>query len=234
MLTITLITHRSIRASAPIGGGIEFTCSNDKSAILVLPDGACCEDLKRPGKFLWLLTDDIVLQWLDFTESESLLLVTGYAKSPSWGVAAISNTSRQASVSLSFNALKVDGRFTGSYSWTNSSDGHHRVGPKIPTENCNQCIFLRGYRMSSRRRGLMNFRGFKTRITDISDSKMLEPRVPKGSRWPTFPGQQGSGSGTLPGSENSQRAVAEPAELDSEGDEVSVEALTDRAEVSSP
>jgi hypothetical protein len=162
----------------------------------VLPDGACCEDLKRPEKFLRLLTDDIVLQWLDFTESPSLLLVTGYAKSPSWGVAAVSNTSRQASVSLTFNALKVEGRFTGSYSWTNTSDGHHRVGPKTPTGKSNQCVFLRGYRMSSRR-SLMFFKKFRGRITDVSGSKMHEPRGSKGGGRTTFQSNQGSESGTL-------------------------------------
>lgn len=113
-----------------IGAAVEITCSANKSAILILPDGASCEHLWYPEDFLNRLTDDIMLSWLESTYSSSVVLVTGCVKSRSWGVAAVENGSRETSVSLTFGAAKVGGNFTGAYTWQNTSAGHQRAGPQ--------------------------------------------------------------------------------------------------------
>src|SRR5882762_6165731 len=101
--------------SIGLGAGVDITCSADDSAILVLPDGATCDDLRRIAEYLDNLTDDMTTRLLDRARTELALLVTGCTKSRSWGVAAVSNTSKQGSLSLSFSATKVGGSFTGSY-----------------------------------------------------------------------------------------------------------------------
>lgn len=169
-----------IRASLGIGAGINITCSTqaDKSAILVLPDGAICEHLWNPEQYINSLTADMVIQWLESTRSTSLLLVTGYVKSRSWGVAAVSNTSSQGSVSLTLSATKVGGQFTGSYGWQTTSGGHHRSGPLTPSNKNNQCVFVRGYSVSSQKSRLRGKLGIK--ITDPISGQRLP--VPKGGK----------------------------------------------------
>jgi hypothetical protein len=221
----------STRASTNIGAGIEFTCSTDKSAILVLPDGASNTNLKQPGKFLNLLTDDVALRWLEATGSSSLTLVTGCVKSRSWGVAAVSNTSRQASVSLNFSAAKVGGQFTGSYSWQSSSGGHYRAGPKPPSNINNQCVFVRGFKVSSRRRLMPGGKG-KMKIADVSGSSMPDSGSAKGQRTMPSGGDHASRSGASEASQQSQDAPAKAEGGDSANDdEVFVMALVNTSQV---
>ena len=96
------------------------------------------------------LTDDTVLQWLDFARTSSLSLVTGCVKSRTWGVAAVSN-SEQHSTSLKFNVVDIGGGSSCLYRWESSGPGHFKVGPSAPSASENQCVFLRGFKMSSRK-----------------------------------------------------------------------------------
>lgn len=129
------------------------TCSIGDSAILVLPHGASEQFLPEPEELLQYLPTDIIERWKSYTESSSLLLVTGCVKSRSWGVAEVSNGSRDPPVSLTLNAVKADGQFTGAYIWQHNNDERRRTqaGPSLPSDIENQCIFLRGYTLSARK-----------------------------------------------------------------------------------
>jgi hypothetical protein len=146
---------------------------------------------------------------LDRARSESVLLVTGYTKSRSWGVAAVSNTSKQGSLSLSFNATtKVGGNLTGSYEWQSTSDGHHREGPRPPSIADNQCVFVFGYNVRMQK----NFVGKrKRRLADIANDKAPIPRRAKGNG-EIAPGNHPSGSNVYEGCSRRRDAPA-----DSEG-----------------
>jgi hypothetical protein len=163
-------------------------------------------------EFYQRLTEDIVLQWLDFTKATTLLLVTGWIKSRTWGVAAMSNSS--SSASLMFRTIKADGQVSGSYCWESSSPGQCRVGPWMPSDRPNQCVFLRGFKLSSRKSlGLTRNGNTKVVLTDIRSGKMMECMEDA-----VTPSQnpQPSGSGVSSRSPQGQDTPAEAEALDSD------------------
>lgn len=172
----------------------------------------------------------MVSQWLNYTESESVLLVTGCIKSPSWGVAAVSNTSNQCTVSLSFSATKARGELSGSYAWESTSDGHHRESPEPPSTVDNQCVFVTGYNISTRKSFFIAGKR-KRKLVNITDGKASSTKSVKKS-WGTSPGSHSSGGGA---SERSQRRQDDPADAerqDTEEDEIFyAEPLTDMSQV---
>jgi hypothetical protein len=198
----------------------------------VLPDGATSRDLRRIAEYLDNLTDDMTSRLLDRARSESVLLVTGYTKSRSWGVAAVSNTSKQGSLSLSFNATtKVGGNLTGSYEWQSTSDGHHREGPRPPSIADNQCVFILGYNVRMQK----NFMGKKRRrLDDIANDKAPIPKRAK-RNGEIAPGNHPSGSNAYEGSSRRRDAPADSEGLGAEHhDEFIVTALTDMSQVRDP
>jgi hypothetical protein len=132
---------------------------------LILPDGASKEDLHEYVKedFYNRLTDDVVLQWLDFTKTSSLSLVTGCVKTRSWGVAIVSTNE---STPLTFSAVKTGNELSGLYRWEGGIPEHSRTGPSTPGDSENQCVFLRAFKMTSRRS-----RKRDTVATNIGDGK---------------------------------------------------------------
>ncbi|KIM79348.1 hypothetical protein PILCRDRAFT_565044 [Piloderma croceum F 1598] len=212
----------SLPTSASIGTAMEFTCSCNESAILVLPDGASDTNMRKPERLLDFLTADVALQWLDATESSSLILVTGCVKSRSWGVASVSNTSRQVFVSLNFSAAQVGGRFTGSYSWQSSNGGHHRDGPHPPSNTQNQCVFMRGFKMSSRKSLIPG--GKRVAITDVNGSKIHDLKRSKRRRNRLSGSSHSSTSGTSQGSHDS---CVDAEGQKSDDEEIFIEEFTD-------
>jgi hypothetical protein len=136
-----------------IGAGINFSCSCEKGAILVLPDGASREDLRRLVKFRHAAEQNAVA-WYEYArhcglEPESLYLITGCVKTNSWGVASIYNASREHGASLTFTASSIaEMSASYNYSWETYSPADVRCGPKPPSKVHNQCAFLRGFKIS--------------------------------------------------------------------------------------
>jgi hypothetical protein len=136
-----------------IGAGINFACTCEKGAILVLPDGAFREDLRRLEKFRHAAEHN-AMAWYGHARNcglnpESLYLVTGCVKTSSWGVASILNASEERSACLKFTAASVaEASASYSYLWETYSPVDVRNGPKPPSEVQNQCVFLRGFKIS--------------------------------------------------------------------------------------
>jgi len=136
-----------------IGAGFDFSCTCEKGAILVLPDGAFREDLRRLEKFRHAAEHN-AMAWYGHARNcglnpESLYLVTGCVKTSSWGVASISNASEERSACLKFTAASVaQASASYSYSWETYSPADVRNGPKPASEVKNQCVFLRGFKIS--------------------------------------------------------------------------------------
>ena len=198
----------------------------------MLPDGATSRDLRRIADYLDHLTDDTTSRLLDRARTESVLLVTGYTKSRSWGVAAVSNTSKQRSLSLSFNATtKVGGNLTCSYEWQSTSDGHHREGPRPPSIADNQCIFVLGYNVRMQKNFMIGKR--KRRLVDIANDKAPIPRSAKRGGG-IAPGNHPSGSNAYEGSRKRDGPADSEGQGAEDGDEFVVTALTDMSQVRDP
>jgi hypothetical protein len=218
------IADSNSRTSASIGTAMKFNCSCNESAILVLPHGASDTNMRKSGRFLDLLTVDVALKWLDATESSSLILVTGCVKSRSWGVASVLNTSRQVFVSLNFSAAQVG----GSYLWQSSSGGHHRDGPRPPSNTQNQCVFMRGFKISSRK-NLIPGGGKRVAITDVYRSKIRDWSKRRRNR--LSDSSHSSTSGTSQGSLRSQDSCADAEGQQFDDEEIFIEEFTDVSQV---
>jgi hypothetical protein len=95
------------------------------------------------------LTDGVVLQWLYSAKILSLSLVTGWIELCSRGIAIVCN---DESTPLKFGAVNTGNEFYALYCWEDGIPGHSRAGRRsVPGNNENQCIFLRGFKITSRR-----------------------------------------------------------------------------------
>ena len=179
------------------GAGLEFTCSNTRGAILVLPDGATYTVAKSTGNFLHSLEN--VRAWFQHAVERgrvcnSLTLVTGHIKCKSWGVAAISNTSKSESVSLNFSLAGAgDGSLSASHSWQGYSPWMCNSGPKVTSRKANQCVFISGFRITRQRR-LSPLRLLsEVKVTDLREGISSYPRLGN-AKYGSFGASQGDPS----------------------------------------
>lgn len=135
-------------------------------------------DLRKRGLFYQYAARNAI-SWYQFVngpeldrrpENGSLYLVTGCDKSPAWGVASYSHPLGGTKVSLKFMAVGRRDDTSLEYSWENYSSavsrtgrqhdqcGSSEVGPESsepgPNPTFNQCVFVRGLRISLQQ-GLM-------------------------------------------------------------------------------
>lgn len=124
-----------------------------------------------------------VLSWFQHAAerdrvANSLTLVTGHVKSKSWGVAAIANSSRASSASLTFSFGGTMGTsLSVSHSWRGYSPWMYNTGPQTPSRNLNQCLFIRGFRIM--KRGKLSPLRFvsEIKVRDLVDGRLTYPRV---------------------------------------------------------
>ncbi|KAJ7592792.1 hypothetical protein C8J56DRAFT_482928 [Mycena floridula] len=159
--------------------GFEFRVSSAEGAILMLPEGASRTDLVNKVMFARACAKH-GMAWLHYATEvrgrmipdDSLYLVTGCDKTRSWGVAAFSDISRSGGVDLKLLAAGASG-VGGSvaYSWHKPNSVAARSGPHSSDSGfsmSNQCVFLRGFRITGRRR---IFSKPKVKISLVEESK---------------------------------------------------------------
>src|ERR1700733_1380950 len=146
---------------AGVAAGYSFTSTSSEAAILALPEGAGRQNLRNLTKFRRHAIQN-TLRWYQFVNSTlgreapngSLYLVTGCDKSTTWGIASVSGASGSSSLSLKAVAAQIaEARVSYSYSWETHSPATVRVGPDLCDgldQLQNQCVFLRGFKMSVR------------------------------------------------------------------------------------
>jgi hypothetical protein len=119
-----------------VGGGFHLTCSATEGAVLILPDGACREDLSDK-KVFYDQAMEHGISWYEYAnitrrrmaENGSLYLVTGTDKTTSWGITAFSSTSGGREVFVKLMAAQVaSGSFSRSHQWEISSPATVRTG----------------------------------------------------------------------------------------------------------
>jgi hypothetical protein len=195
-------------------------CSSNEGAVLILPDGGSRCNLRPLNKF----REYAMLQaekWYQFVNGQlsrmvsddSLYLVTGLDKTSSWGVASISNLVEKTAFSLTVTATDDTSiPATRRYAWDRTGQVTARAGPRHQARYENQCIFIRGYKISVREdlisaalKGPANV----SHIIDLNPSDVLAksdsfPGAPKSSLFTSWYRSGGSRGGS---SESAQDLV---------------------------
>ncbi|KAF8997770.1 hypothetical protein BDQ17DRAFT_1428888 [Cyathus striatus] len=138
-------------------GDISYTCkSGDKGSLLSLPHGAYQEDLKCQLDLKEFLSRNAI-SWYRYAlakgwnmDRHSLCLVTGSIKSSSWGIATFDKSVVERSSMLVIGESHRTDRPSLKWKKTGGASSF-RTGPTpdgIPDDIDNQCLFLRGFRIS--------------------------------------------------------------------------------------
>jgi hypothetical protein len=174
-----------------------FTCAQREGALLVLPDGATRIDLELRN-VLFEYAREHVPRWYKWLVGErgldarngSLYLITGADKTSNWCLASYSNTSGEARSLLRFaNIGTAPVGWTGRYSWESSSSVEARTCPALREgSSTNQCVFVRGYRLTLREGLYQRMFAERAELCDIVSSRpdrilgnILGARTP--ARW---------------------------------------------------
>ena len=170
--------------SARINTRFKFECSGSAGAVLTLPEGGSRAELRKRGIFYQYAARNATA-WYQFANGPdlcrqigngSLYLITGCDKSPAWGVASYSQPFGVPELSLKFMATVEgeDGSSPLAYSWENYSSAIVRTGRQQnqvgPESTFNQCVFIRGLRISVRPQLLRKLLGNKVGVENAFNS----------------------------------------------------------------
>ena len=163
--------------------GFKFECSGSTGAVLILPEGGSRVDLRKMGLFYQYSASNATA-WYRFVNGPdlcrqagngSLYLVTGCDKSPAWGVASYSHPFGAPEGSLKFTAVgeEEDGSTSLAYGWENYSSAAVRTGRRQGRQSAagpelifNQCVFIRGLRISLQPQLLRRLLGDKVKVEE--------------------------------------------------------------------
>lgn len=177
-LTASVIRAHIAKGTSEI---FSFDCSNSEGAILVLPHGGSRHDIialrklqlqaRRHGK-VWDQYAREIRSRGDYMNG-ALCLLTGVDKAKSWANAAFSGVSRSFGISLQVQPPKVDeSHVTINYLWDRGTPAEVCWGPNSVTPTTdwveNQCIFIRGFRISIRRTAERFLLSESVRILDLA------------------------------------------------------------------
>ncbi|KAI0291080.1 hypothetical protein B0F90DRAFT_1779787 [Multifurca ochricompacta] len=157
-----------VLATGPVGAAqVSFSCSRRQGAILSLPVQAQRQDTVARGEFGRWIVKHINL-WFAFTQElglglnrmEDIILVTGFHRARSWANIAFSEGSGGARVSF---GVRVSGTSGTNVEWKYSREDIQGVvlnlGPSGQNLPEDQCIFVRGFRVTRFIRILPRLRG---------------------------------------------------------------------------
>jgi hypothetical protein len=221
----------------------------------MLPEGGSRVDLRKRGLFYQYAAHHAI-SWYKFVngpdldrraENGSLYLVTGCDKCPAWGVASYCHPfgGTQAEDSLKFMAVGQGEDGTSlAYTWENYSTaavrtGRCEVGAAIDSESSepanpsfNQCVFIRGLRISVRPGLLRVLLGNRVKVEEGFNSLSkggTTSNLPESARDSSFhPLIPSSGSSCYEGKQQSKQKVNVVNEYD-----ISLESISDASNVSS-
>ena len=207
----------------------------------MLPEGGIRRDLLARGLFHDYAKRNAAA-WYQFAtgpelgraiENGSLYLITGCDKSPAWGVASYYHPSSGARVSCEFIGTALGDGYPRGYRWKDYSPATVRVsrqdprrstsaryGPGIPNildpgPTCNQCVFVRGFRISLELRYLHKLFGPKVKIEDGINFKFeYSDAVDSEGGKPSSLSYMHGSSSTSYGKQNSNRGITDANEDD--------------------
>ncbi|KAJ7575371.1 hypothetical protein C8J56DRAFT_1172213 [Mycena floridula] len=170
-----------------VAGGFQYQSSSSKGAILVLPKGADRTDLRNLGPFEKFAFEHGT-SWFEYAvvergrpiSNDSLYLITGFDNSTSWGVAAFSDQSRSGGFNFKLLAGKTGLGTAVKYQWDQLASAEGRVGPDLSDSEVprsNQCVFLRGFRLTVSQKWLRKKLKADFEVRDIiSSSERLKQK----------------------------------------------------------
>ena len=138
--------------------GYKFNMSSNEGAVLILPEGAERHDVRDPQPFFEQASRHAET-WYHFAEEnlgriishDSIYVITGFHKAPSWGLAGYHNEQGNSDFSAQFI---VGGREAGNlaagYTWETTRSMDWRVGPFDGLGIANQSVFIRGFKIALR------------------------------------------------------------------------------------
>ena len=133
----------------------QFDCSPSEGAALVLPNGASRTNIRLRNDLQEHASRHGV-SWFQHVygslrygaDAGSLYLITGYDQCDNWCVASYSDVAAEVGVSLSFTRLDSTSRGNVMYSAETSGAISARTFGSEDSGVANQCVFIRGYRMT--------------------------------------------------------------------------------------
>ena len=161
-----------------VSADYSFTSASSEAAILALPAGASRQDLLSINKFRRHAIENAI-RWYEFVNGTlgrevpngSLYLVTGCDKSTTWGIASVAGATQANTLSLRFTAaqlLQASAEYT--YSWETYCPATVRIGPSGLSPLQNQCIFLRGFKLTLREGPIAMWKG-PTKVSPVLGAK---------------------------------------------------------------
>ncbi|KII91510.1 hypothetical protein PLICRDRAFT_38277 [Plicaturopsis crispa FD-325 SS-3] len=155
-LGVTAGTEESQYLPVAIGAGLQFETSTSEGAILVLPTGGSRCNLGPRDKFREYAQRNAV-SWYRYARGElgrdappgSLYLITGCDKTDTWATASFSDAARSSSAFINFKTIgAAEGSASLNYQWEVQNGETTRMS--IPNALQNQCVFLRGFKVTVR------------------------------------------------------------------------------------
>jgi hypothetical protein len=184
MLVVLMLNARSLHSPVEF----RFTCSSTEGAVLVLPNGASSEDLY----YLQNLEGYIRQHALSLCEhaygllgsraEAGLYLITGHEKCNNWGLGSYSNAMSGTRMSLTFTPTNIAPDGTVEYEAHVAGNINKRVHKPEGDNPANQCVFLRGYKLTLCSKLMERIIVGRVRISEIVPPK---------------PGSEGGLGGTL-------------------------------------
>jgi hypothetical protein len=132
----------------------QFTCSSNEGAVLVLPNGASRINLRFLHNILEYAQQNVV-SWYEHVygtlglevEAGPLYLTTGHDKYDNWCLASYTDIPTEPGLSLAFNPRLGRARIVLYSSEASGAIDTRTFAPRGDI-SANQCIFIRGYKMS--------------------------------------------------------------------------------------
>ncbi|KAL1660802.1 hypothetical protein GGF50DRAFT_118605 [Schizophyllum commune] len=189
--------------------GISFNVVKDEGAILALPQGGSRRNAQNLKAFRtqierhsqeWYAYARDELGWV--FENNSLYLVTGVDKAPTWGALAFQRAQKAKKLLMKFTAIaKATAGLNYEYEWQHLPGQTVRQGPDdgsiirgdngLPVEN--QCVFVRGYRIMMRREKWPRKSKLNVKVTDYTGPGNFGK--PLKSTSPTSPSESSTAKG---------------------------------------
>lgn len=139
---------------------MKFNWASEKGALLALPRGASRKKLRDLDEFRiyaennatsWFAYARARRRWATSSESsKTLYLVTCCVKTAAWNIATCSGHSNPGSLTLKATAPFNNTNVTCAYQWQRDTTAFIREGPQTPSNQENQCVFIRGFKITLR------------------------------------------------------------------------------------
>ncbi|KAF9260154.1 hypothetical protein L218DRAFT_1055133, partial [Marasmius fiardii PR-910] len=196
-----------------VGAGFSITFAKNHGAVIFPPNGATSIDCRNRTTFREY-TEKYSDSWYRFmneklgmeVENGAIYFITGFDKTDRWEIAVSGNSLKEQTCKIIVNTGGLVGGESHLMLSSSSQDETFLSRCSLPNNpHLNQALFIRGFRISIRRKLKSFFSGLGVEVTSMYDSSWKEALGKKGSYLPYSRGHSSgsSGSGGSPSTESS-------------------------------